>query len=101
MTQGPLLLLRDWYAQRQRVRVVTRHERGVRGVAVGLLLAFDKHLNLVLRDVEETYTVLVTAERVGASGKVRRCPKQERRQRKLKQVFLVGSGVVAVSAAGP
>ena len=97
--QGPLLLLRRWCEQRQAVRVVTRHERGVRGAAVGTLLAFDKHCNLVLRDVEETYTVLLRAERTTAGGATRRCPKQERRQRKLRQVFLAGSSVVLVSAA--
>lgn len=93
--QGPLLQLRGWYTQRQRVRVVTRHERGIRGTATGTLLAFDKHFNLVLRDVQESYTVLLRVERGG-----RWCRQQERRHRSLKQVFIAGSSVVVVSLAG-
>ncbi len=97
---GPLLLLRRLREQRAAVRVVTRHERGLRGVATGTLVAFDKHLNLVLRDVEESYTVLVRARRATAAGGERRAPKQERRTRRLKQVMLMGSSVVLVGAVG-
>ena len=97
--EGPLVLARLWYEQRAAVRVVTRHDRGVRGVATGTLVAFDKHLNLVLKEVEERYSVLVWTERTTASGGKRRARKQEWRQRRLKQVFIAGSGVVMVSLA--
>ena len=97
---GPLLLLRRLRDERAAVRVVTRHERGLRGVATGTLVAFDKHLNLVLRDVEESYTVLVRARRTTAAGGERCAPKQERRTRRLKQVMLMGSGVVLIGALG-
>ncbi len=44
-------------------------DAGVRGVARGQLLAFDSFLNLLLRDVEESYTVLVRVCRpAGATG---------------------------------
>lgn len=33
--EGPLLLLKRCYAERRRVRVVTRHARGVRGTSEG------------------------------------------------------------------
>lgn len=101
--EGPLALLRRAYAARARVRVVTRHGRGVRGVAEGTLAAFDKHMNMVLRDVEEAYTVLLRGvERlVGppGCGHTRCAPKQERRTRRLRQAFLRGDSVVLVSAA--
>lgn len=46
-----------------RVRVVTRHAAGPRGVAVGTLVAYDRWMNVVLRDVEETYSVRVRVTR--------------------------------------
>jgi small nuclear ribonucleoprotein (snRNP)-like protein len=91
--EGPLSLLHTWYSQRSSVRVVTRHSRGVRGVAIGTLVAFDKHTNLVLKDVEEQYTVLLPVLKDGG----RRGRRQERRQRRLKQVLICGSSVVLVS----
>lgn len=91
--EGPLSLLHGWYSQRSSVRVVTRHSRGIRGVAIGTLVAFDKHTNLVLKDVEEQYTVLIPIVKDGD----RRGRRQERRQRRLKQVLICGSSVVLVS----
>lgn len=96
---GPLSLLRQWYQVKQTVRVITRHDRGIRGVATGNLVAFDKHFNLVLRDVEESYTVLLHVQRPTQSGGVRSCRRQEKRHRKMKQVFVAGNSVVLVSAA--
>lgn len=98
---GPLSLLRRAMQQRHRVRVVTRHATGVRGVAVGYIQAFDRLCNLVLADVEEQYTVLLrfTQEREGDGGvlKSRTVRKQEHRRRHLAQVFLRGESVVLVS----
>jgi small nuclear ribonucleoprotein (snRNP)-like protein len=36
----------------------------MRAAAAGVLVAFDKHMNLVLRDVEERYTVLLRVQKV-------------------------------------
>lgn len=98
ITSGPLLLLKTATAEQARVRVLTRHVRGVRGTCTGTLVVFDKYMNLVLRDVEEEYTVLLRLEREprpdGRLGRGRR--RQERRRRTLKQVFVRGDSVVCV-----
>ncbi|KAL6763547.1 hypothetical protein V8C86DRAFT_3012785 [Haematococcus lacustris] len=88
--------LRRWQQQQQRVRVVTRHGCGVRGVAEGQLVAYDTFMNLVLRDVSEQYTVMT---RVGGKRMVRWARKQERRTRQLGQVFVKGDSIVCVSCA--
>ena len=101
-TGGPLTLLAGALERKVRVRVVTRHGRGVRGVAVGFLRAFDRFFNLVLADVEENYTVRLSSVREvagpdGAPGRSRVAHTQEHRRRHLKQVFLRGEHVVLVS----
>lgn len=98
-TTGPLGRLAEWYHQRQIVHLVTRHSSGIRGKAKGTLVAFDKHFNLVLRDVEETYTVLLKIWRQNDHGKGRWCRKQEHRRRRLKQVFVAGNSVVYVGVS--
>ena len=39
--------------KRARIRVVTRYLNGIRGTLTGNLVAYDKHMNLLLRDAEE------------------------------------------------
>jgi small nuclear ribonucleoprotein (snRNP)-like protein len=53
---GPHSLLVRLREERKRVTVVVRYVNMVRGNLTGTLLAFDKHLNMILRDVEEVYS---------------------------------------------
>jgi small nuclear ribonucleoprotein (snRNP)-like protein len=57
---GPLSLLYTIHIKRQRVRVMIRYNDCIRSTLTGYLLAFDKHMNMILRDVDEVYTPRVT-----------------------------------------
>eukprot|EP00249_Psilotum_nudum_P008391 c21242_g1_i1 orf=551-1660(-) len=57
LMHGPLSFLTECYQQHGRVQVWTRHAHGVRGTLIGFLGAIDKHLNMVLQDVDEDYSV--------------------------------------------
>jgi len=59
---GPYSVLRNCYTKKCRVRVWIRRFKGIRGICVGFLIVFDKHINLVLRDVFEEYTIFETAK---------------------------------------
>uniref|UniRef100_A0A182P1Y3 Sm domain-containing protein n=1 Tax=Anopheles epiroticus TaxID=199890 RepID=A0A182P1Y3_9DIPT len=54
--EGPLAQLKAWMNAKQRVRVYIRKQKGVRGHVSGVLEIFDKHWNLALSDVSETWT---------------------------------------------
>ena len=54
--KGPFALLRDIHTKKQRVRVMVRYVDCVRGTLTGYVLAFDKHFNMILRDVDEMYS---------------------------------------------
>ncbi len=53
---GPLSVLKRCVDDKTRVRVILRGPVGIRGHCTGYLIAFDKHWNLALVDVDETYT---------------------------------------------
>jgi len=57
---GPMSLLHSIHVQRQRVRVMVRYVDCIRGTLTGYLIAFDKHMNMLLRDVDEVYTSRIT-----------------------------------------
>ncbi|KAK3255680.1 hypothetical protein CYMTET_35155 [Cymbomonas tetramitiformis] len=98
---GPLKVLYDCYKAQKKVFVVTRHLRGVRGNCVGQLIAFDKYMNLILKDVDEKYTALISIERKvrDSEGKehVRYARRQDHRSRHLGQIFIRGASIVLIS----
>jgi len=63
-TTGPLALLRDAVASGERLKVYTRNDTGIRSVLIGKVLAFDKHFNLALSDIEEIFCVRKTHKSV-------------------------------------
>ena len=96
--KGPFTWLARKARQGDRVRVVTKHRTGgIRGEAVGKLVAFDKHMNLVLRDVEEKYTVRVFRERQNTRGSNIQRPVLEKRKRSMPNVLLTGRSVVLLT----
>lgn len=57
---GPLSLLYSIMANRQRARIMVRYVDCIRGTLTGYLIAFDKHFNMILKDVDEVYSGRVT-----------------------------------------
>ncbi|XP_064109236.1 U7 snRNA-associated Sm-like protein LSm11 isoform X2 [Macrobrachium nipponense] len=53
--QGPLAVLRRCQQENIRVKVYTRNHSEIRGLVTGYVIAFDKHWNLALRDVDEVF----------------------------------------------
>lgn len=53
--EGPLASMVRWMRERVRVRVYTRKEKGVRGYVTGFVEVFDKHWNMALSDVYESW----------------------------------------------
>lgn len=55
---GPLRMLKECLINRRRIGVMIRRVNSVRGTCVGVLKAVDRHLNICLFDVTETYIPL-------------------------------------------
>jgi len=93
--EGPLGGLRKLLEQGIKARVWTRGVQGVRGVATGFIVAFDKHWNLAMKDVEEQFTRRRTSK-VPALGQrtqqanVKDCQRNGKREEK------IGESVVRV-----
>ena len=98
---GPLSLLVRAQERGVRVVVVTRHASGVRGEARANVVAFDRHLNMVLRDVREKYTVRLREEVPREDGPGTRTKiRLDARERTVQQAFLRGEQVVTVALEG-
>ena len=68
LDSGPHSLLFRLRRNRKRVKVVVRYVNMLRGTIAGSLVAFDKHMNLILRDVEEVYCPRIANEKYEMSN---------------------------------
>uniref|UniRef100_A0A7S4AHE2 Sm domain-containing protein n=2 Tax=Pseudo-nitzschia australis TaxID=44445 RepID=A0A7S4AHE2_9STRA len=69
LDSGPHSLLFRLRRDRKRVKVVVRYVNMLRGTIAGSLVAFDKHMNLILRDVEEVYCPRIANEKYEMSNR--------------------------------
>jgi len=58
-SNGPMSVLYRSYMNKSNVRIRTRAIDGDRGTIVGKLEAFDKHMNMILRNAEEEFFVKI------------------------------------------
>eukprot|EP00536_Pseudo-nitzschia_multiseries_P015975 jgi/Psemu1/263305/estExt_Genewise1Plus.C_9900007 len=68
LDSGPHSLLFRLRRDRKRIKVVVRYVNMLRGTVTGNLVAFDKHMNLILRDVEEVYSPRIADEKYELSN---------------------------------
>mmetsp|Transcript_9534 Transcript_9534/g.28440 ORF Transcript_9534/g.28440 Transcript_9534/m.28440 type:complete len:377 (-) Transcript_9534:338-1468(-) len=68
LDSGPHSLLFRLRRDRKRIKVVVRYVNMIRGTITGFLVAFDKHMNLILKDVEEVYSPRLANERCELSN---------------------------------
>jgi small nuclear ribonucleoprotein (snRNP)-like protein len=107
--EGPLAVLYDAMMRRKRVRVLVRYANSIRGTLTGHLLAFDKHFNMLLKDVDEVYspvlgkttegrstTEIEVERRLSAYSGVARGEDWTCRHRRLGQLMVRGDVVVLV-----
>ena len=52
---GPMAILQKCVVNQTRIKVHVRKLDGIRGTCLGILIAFDKHWNLAMMDVDETF----------------------------------------------
>lgn len=116
--EGPMSVLDKAFTGRYRIRVVTRYVNSIRGTLTGHLIAFDKHMNLILKDVDEHYsprrgslfgdnTDDRSCEEFELQRRIESCRRSQNntsipwtiRQRHMKQIMVRGDIVVAVYKA--
>lgn len=66
---GPLARIKYFVDNRTKVQVVTRNYSQVRGLCVGYIVAFDKHWNLCMTDVDETFQRRILGKLVHTGGR--------------------------------
>ena len=100
---SPFHLVNDLMQKKARAQVIIRHKSGLRGVLHGYIQAADRHMNLLLIDVDEVSAsfgkkVTLKALRCKLGGKDRNGTNSTPMiQRHLDQVLLRGDNIVLVA----
>jgi small nuclear ribonucleoprotein (snRNP)-like protein len=105
---GPLARLQHF--RKQRVRIVVRYVNAIRGELSGILVAFDKHMNMILRDAEEIYSMrpvdrdlsnveieLTRRGKLAEGNVVCADGKWHGKKRRMKHLMVRGDNVVSIS----
>ncbi|KAK9498799.1 hypothetical protein O3M35_003356 [Rhynocoris fuscipes] len=53
--EGPLAVLRQCKENNLKIKVITRHETGIRGTLTGYIVAFDRLWNIAMKNVTESW----------------------------------------------
>lgn len=95
--RGPFAVLHRAVNERKRIRVVIRYVNGIRGTLTGHLVAFDKHMNLLLRDALEVYSLRQNTDRKYDTTNLEQELKRREQpvhQRHLRNIMVRGDNVV-------
>ena len=95
--KGPLSILKRCFLEQRRVKIWIRRINGIKGTCEGYLEAFDRHLNVVLSDVNEDFSMFDRYELVPSSGKrLRKKVILKPRKRYFKRIFVRGDNIAMV-----
>ena len=99
-TTGPLSMLHRALTTRKPIQITIRGTQGVRGTIRGKLLAFDKHLNLMVQHATESYSVESTDEYLSMAEREILRRQAIPMERHLEQTLIRGDAIVKVSWVG-